>query len=70
MGEIIARGGNSTLRTCPTCGKNFIPSLQWAYKKNSDYYCRYNCYRQAGGDGGELDRRYTRERVNNIKRKG
>ena len=69
MGEKMEIGSCSVLRTCPVCGKKFIPNVQWAYKRSNAYYCRYNCYRQAGGDGGGKDRRYTRQRVEN-KRKG
>ena len=50
MGEIIERGTNITSRTCPICGKVFIPSHHWAYKHKGKYYCRYNCYSKAGGD--------------------
>ena len=68
MGSIVERGSNITSRTCPICGKNFIPTHDWAYKLDREYYCRYNCYKQAGGDGNKIDRRYTRERATNIKR--
>lgn len=68
MGEIIDRGSNSVIRVCPICGKNFIPSNEWAYKKSHVYYCRYNCYKKAGGDSGKPIN-YTRERPTNIKRK-
>ena len=69
MREKMKTGNYSILRVCPVCGKNFIPNVQWAYKKDSTYYCRYNCYKQAGGDGGGRCTRYTRQRVEN-KRKG
>lgn len=68
MGDIFERGRPSVVRTCPICGKTFIPTNDWAYRKGYIFYCRYNCYRQAGGDSGEISR-YTRERVTNIKRK-
>ena len=57
------------LKTCAVCGKNFVPTHNWAYKKGHKYYCRYNCYKQAGGDGGVLNRNYIRERATNIKHK-
>ena len=69
MGELIERGTNITIKTCPTCGKNFIPTHDWAYKKKYEYYCRYNCYQQAGGDNGGY-KNYVRQRATNIKRKG
>ena len=50
MGELIERGSNITLRACPVCSKNFIPTNEWAYRIGSKFYCRYNCYKQAGGD--------------------
>ena len=50
MGEIFERGTTITSRTCPICGKSFIPTYHWRYKKNGKYYCRYNCYKAAGGD--------------------
>ena len=69
MGEIIERGINLTSKECPICGKSFIPTHYWAYKKGSKYYCRYNCYKLGGGDNGE-GRSYVRERATNIRRKG
>lgn len=57
------------IKICPVCGKRFIPLPYWAYKKDRVYYCRYNCYRQGGG-ANETKRNYTRENVNNKKRKG
>lgn len=56
------------IKICPVCGKKFIPLPYWAYKKDRVYYCRYNCYRQGGAN--ETKRNYTRENVNNKKRKG
>lgn len=53
MSDVLDRGPNSVLRVCPICGKRFIPSIKWAYVKDHTYYCRYNCYRQAGGDDGK-----------------
>lgn len=53
MGEIVERGSNITSKVCPICGKHFIPTHNWAYKRNDKYYCRYNCYRQAGGDNSK-----------------
>lgn len=70
MNEICEKTGQTVVKSCPICNKRFIPSLSWAYKKDHQYYCRYNCYKQAGGDSGGKDRRYARERVNNIKRGG
>lgn len=69
MSEMSLYIGQTVVKTCPVCGKHFIPCFEWAYKKNNVYYCRYSCYRQAGGDNGKIDRLYTRERVYN-KRKG
>jgi hypothetical protein len=60
MGEIIERGNNFTSKVCPICGKSFIPTYSWAYKKDYKFYCRYNCYKLAGGD----DKKYR----TNIKR--
>lgn len=35
------------------CGKDFIPSPGWVYKKHRtkkiDYFCSYSCWRKAGG---------------------
>lgn len=28
---------------CPICGKEFFPTLEWAYKKGSKRYCSYSC---------------------------
>lgn len=53
MGELIDRGPTIISRVCPVCGKSFIPTYQWSYKKNYKYYCRYNCYKKAGGDNSK-----------------
>ena len=45
----------SDVKKCPICGRLFISNPRWMYRKNSKWYCRYNCYRQAGGD---MDGRY------------
>lgn len=50
MGDLIERGANLTNKICPICSKSFIPTHYWAYKKGSKFYCRYTCYRLAGGD--------------------
>lgn len=38
-------------RVCPICGRTFIPTYKWVYKKyiNGDYvyYCRYNCFQKS-----------------------
>jgi hypothetical protein len=57
------------IKACPICEKRFIPTLQWIYKKDRVFYCSYKCYRQSGG-ANENKRNYTRENVNNKKRKG
>jgi hypothetical protein len=57
------------IKVCPICEKRFIPTLQWIYKIKSEFYCSYKCYRQGGG-ANETKRNYTRENVNNKKRKG
>ena len=59
----------TVVKTCRVCGKRFIPTHEWAYKNNHEFYCRYSCYRQAGGDSGGKDRRYTRENVYNSKKR-
>ena len=56
------------IKICPICEKRFIPTLQWIYKRDKVFYCRYNCYRQGGG-ADESKRNYTRENVSNKKRK-
>lgn len=43
----------STIKTCHTCGKRFIPTVQWAYRIADKIYCSYGCYRKAGGDNGK-----------------
>ena len=47
-----------SLKKCPICGKMFVPTFYWCYKihKNNrmNYYCRYNCYRNAGGGKGKF----------------
>lgn len=53
MGETYERGRPIVVKECPVCGKRFVPTHYWAYKKGCVYYCRYNCYRQAGGDRHE-----------------
>lgn len=39
------------IKTCPICGRTFIPTYRWVYKKfnkhDYDYYCRYNCFLKA-----------------------
>jgi hypothetical protein len=56
------------IKICPICNKRFIPSLQWAYKKDKVFFCRYNCYREGGGDGAKTSM-YTRKSKTNKKRK-
>lgn len=43
------------LKTCPICGKVFNATVNWAYRKDSKWYCCYTHYVQGGGDGG-MDR--------------
>jgi len=33
-----------------SCGKVFIPTVQWVYKASSscEYFCSYKCWRKAG----------------------
>ena len=40
----------SDVKKCPICGRLFISNPNWMYRRNSKWYCRYSCYRQAGGD--------------------
>lgn len=50
MGEKVERGACITSKVCPICGKAFVPTHNWVYKRKGKYYCRYNCYKKAGGD--------------------
>ena len=66
MGDL---GRGSVIKTCPVCGKQFIPSVHWMYKLRKQYYCRYSCYSSAGGDShGYKSRFYVRENATNRKR--
>jgi ribosomal protein L24E len=44
------------MSNCSICGKEFLPTYHWMYKRTIDkrvaYQCSYTCYRKAGGDGG------------------
>lgn len=40
----------SDVKKCPICGRLFISNPRWMYRRNSKWYCRYNCYRAGGGD--------------------
>lgn len=31
---------------CPICGKAFIPTMQWAYKRRDTYFCSWGCKRK------------------------
>ena len=31
---------------CPICGKTFIPTMQWAYKRRETYFCSWGCKRK------------------------
>ena len=42
--------GQTVVKTCPVCGKHFIPTVEWIYRLGSKFYCRYTCYNKAGGD--------------------
>ena len=54
--------GESVVHECPICGKRFIPSpAGWVYKRNGKMYCRYKCYREAGGDSGAFKNRPWKE---------
>ena len=55
-------------KVCPVCGKVFNATVNWAYRKDSKWYCCYTHYVQAGGDGG-LDRLNGKKRryYNNTK---
>ena len=48
--DFLKKNPEKGIEECPVCGKRFIPSVQWAYKLGRYYYCRYNCYKQGGGD--------------------
>lgn len=50
MGSKIDKDSSIKVRVCPICGKNFVPTTNWAYKRIGKFYCRYNCYKEAGGD--------------------
>ena len=63
MSEICLKIGPTVVKTCPVCGKNFIPNVHWAYKLGPTYYCRYNCYSKAGGDSHKKS--YKRQYVSN-----
>lgn len=32
---------------CKHCGKEIFPNPQWVYKRGSDYYCSWKCYRRS-----------------------
>jgi hypothetical protein len=68
MSEIYENIGATVVKICPICSKHFIPSVHWMYKLGKNYYCRYNCYQQAGGDNGGY-KNYVRKRATNIKHK-
>lgn len=40
-----------------TCGKKFVPTYGWVYKKQKGkyfkYFCSYSCWRKAGGGNGK-----------------
>ena len=54
MTEKIEKGN---VKVCAMCGKTFIPTVEWMYRRNHKFYCRYTCYTKAGGDSREY--KYT-----------
>ena len=50
----------SSMKKCPVCGKMFIATVDWVYKKETKngikFYCRYNCYRATYKDYKFLNR--------------
>lgn len=38
-GEVIYRQSHH----CPICGKTFLASAQWGYRRDEKYYCSYHC---------------------------
>lgn len=37
-------------KRCPKCGKEIFPTSQWAYRKESKYYCSWKCFNQREDD--------------------
>ena len=50
MSDMSLYKGQTVVKTCPVCGKHFIPTIGWVYRLGPKFYCRYTCYSEAGGD--------------------
>ena len=37
---------NSHTRRCPQCGKEFVPTSQWAYRNKTKTWCSWKCLRE------------------------
>jgi len=41
------------IKKCSECGKTFLPSEGYMYKRGLKFQDSYTCYRKAGGDNGK-----------------
>ena len=42
----LPRANYGDIRICPVCGKEFLPTEEWVYKRAGKRLCSYTCMRK------------------------